>query len=89
MKICICRNISDKEFKSNLKNHEGKMIETNINALENFHLEVSGCGRQCGSCLDYIKSDIIEPHNKIVSQVHKVGQEIKVNTPASLTKEPV
>lgn len=88
MYICICRGITDTEFKENLQNHEGSLIGTDEASLKAFHAEVSGCGTQCGSCLDQLDEDIITPHNNIAKQVQKISQEStpeKTNTPV----EPV
>ncbi len=80
MKICICRNITDTIFKDNLKNYEGEIVRTDFCSLEEFHMDCSGCGTQCGKCLSTIKDDIIEPHNKIVETVQAIAQE---NTPSA------
>ena len=87
MYVCICRGVTDREFKDNLKNYEGEIIRTDFCGLEEFHAECSGCGTQCGECLNTLRDDIIEPHNKIVRQIremddnlHDAAEEIE-NTP--------
>lgn len=86
MWVCICRGLTDTDLKKNLDNYAGQTIRTDYCGLEEFHMECSGDGTQCGKCLDVIKTDIIEPHNKIAKRVHALSDQAQ--TPKT-TKETV
>ena len=61
MILCICKNISESEFRTEIKSK----------SLEKFIRE-TGATTQCGSCKETLKQILLqEAHNKLVQESEK------------------